>query len=122
MTVVDRLPPCARVCIIRLRSLGDCVLTTPAIELLKRTRPDLQIGIAVEERFRSLFDDHPLISRVLGAGWDQAWRFKPSLCINLHGGTRSQWMTALSSARWRAGFANHSFTFAYNLKIPRAQR
>jgi heptosyltransferase III len=122
MTVVDRLPQGARVCIIRLRSLGDCVLTTPAIELLKLTRPDLEIGVAVEERFRALFDDHPFVSRVLGARWGQVWRFNPDLCINLHGGTRSQWMTALSRARWRAGFANHSFTLAYNLKIPRAQR
>jgi ADP-heptose:LPS heptosyltransferase len=31
-------------------------------------------------------------------------------------------MTALSGAQWRAGFAHHSFTFAYNIKIPRAQR
>ncbi|HEX4769947.1 MAG TPA: glycosyltransferase family 9 protein [Bryobacteraceae bacterium] len=122
MTVVDRLPPGARVCIIRLRSLGDCVLTTPAIELLKRARPDLQIGVVVEERFRSLFEDHPSISGVLSSTWDHVWRFKPHLCINLHGGTRSQWLTAVSGARWRAGFANHSFTLAYNLKIPRAQR
>jgi ADP-heptose:LPS heptosyltransferase len=122
MTVVDRLPPGARVCIIRLRSLGDCILTTPAIELLKQTRPDLQIGVVVEERFRSLFDDHPSVSHVLEPRWDHVWRFHPQLCINFHGGTRSQWMTALSGARWRAGFANHSFTLAYNLKIPRAQR
>ena len=31
-------------------------------------------------------------------------------------------MTALSGAKWRAGFAHHSFAFAYNFKIPRAQR
>ena len=31
-------------------------------------------------------------------------------------------MTALSGAKWRAGFAHHSITFAYNFKIPRAQR
>jgi ADP-heptose:LPS heptosyltransferase len=31
------------------------------------------------------------------------------------------WMTLLSGARWRAGFAHHNFTFAYNLKIGRAQ-
>jgi ADP-heptose:LPS heptosyltransferase len=31
-------------------------------------------------------------------------------------------MTALSGAKWRAGFAHHSMTFAYNLKIGRAQQ
>jgi len=31
VTVLERLPDSARVAIVRLRSLGDCVLTTPAI-------------------------------------------------------------------------------------------
>jgi ADP-heptose:LPS heptosyltransferase len=31
-------------------------------------------------------------------------------------------MTALSGAKWRAGFANHNTTLAYNIKIPRAQK
>jgi len=44
------------------------------------------------------------------------------LCVNLHGGNRSQWITAFSGAKWRAGFAHHSMTLAYNFKIPRAQR
>src|ERR1700735_5619015 len=35
INVLERLSPVARVAVIRLRSLGDCVLTTPAISLLK---------------------------------------------------------------------------------------
>ncbi|MBE0656669.1 MAG: lipopolysaccharide heptosyltransferase family protein, partial [Bryobacteraceae bacterium] len=46
--VLDELPPGARVLFIRLRSLGDCVLTTPAIALLHAHRPDLQIAVMVE--------------------------------------------------------------------------
>ena len=42
-TILERLPSGARVAVIRLRSLGDCVLTTPALELLKRSRPDLKV-------------------------------------------------------------------------------
>ena len=41
--VLDRLPPGSRIAVIRLRSLGDCVLTTPALALLKEYRPDLII-------------------------------------------------------------------------------
>jgi len=41
--VLERLSPGARVAVIRLRSLGDCVLTTPALQLLKQFRPDLAI-------------------------------------------------------------------------------
>ncbi len=122
MSLLELLPTQARVCIIRLRSLGDCVLTTPAIDLLKRARPDVQVGVSVEERFRAIFDDHPSVAACLGATWQAVRKWRPQLCVNLHGGTRSQWMTALSGARYRAGFAHHSVTLAYNMRIGRAQR
>ncbi|HTU44258.1 MAG TPA: glycosyltransferase family 9 protein [Bryobacteraceae bacterium] len=122
MTILEQLPPGSRVGVIRLRSLGDCVLTTPALALLKRARADLKIGVAVEQRFAQVFENSPAADQILPPTWQALRRWKPSLCVNLHGGTRSQWMTALSAARWRAGFAHHNFTFAYNVRIPRAQR
>ena len=36
--VLHRLTDGARVAVIRLRSLGDCVLTTPALDILKQSR------------------------------------------------------------------------------------
>jgi heptosyltransferase III len=122
MTILERLPEAARVAVIRLRSLGDCVLTTPALGLLKRSRPDLAIGVAVEERFQAVFEGNPNISQLIAPTWRAVRNWKPELCVNLHGGTRSQWITALSGAKWRAGFAHHNFTFPYNFKIKRAQQ
>ena len=58
-TVFERLPPGARVAVIRLRSLGDCVLTTPALSLLKQARPDLRIGVVVEDAFAPVFAGNP---------------------------------------------------------------
>ena len=122
MTILEQLPQGSRVGVIRLRSLGDCVLTTPGLMLLKGARADLEIGVAVEERFAAVFEGSPAADRILAPTLQAIRRWKPAICVNLHGGSRSQWMTALSGAKWRAGFAHHSFTFAYNLKIPRAQR
>jgi ADP-heptose:LPS heptosyltransferase len=122
MTVLDQLPQGARVAIVRLRSLGDCVLTTPAIGLLNRARPDLAIGVVVEERFRAVFEGNPAVKQILPPAWAAVRQWRPTLCVNLHGGTRSQWITALSGAPWRAGFAHHNTTLAYNIKIPRAQK
>src|SRR3954471_11612008 len=122
MTVWEQLPEGARAAIIRLRSLGDCVLTTPAIALLKRTRPDLSLAVSVEERFETVFTGNPAISQILPPTWQGVRKFNPALCVNLHGGPRSLWMTALSGAKWRAGFAHHNTTLAYNFRIPRAQR
>jgi heptosyltransferase III len=121
VSVLDQLPGGARVAVVRLRSLGDCVLTTPAIELLKRSRPDLRVAAVVEARFRSLFDNNPDVDELLPGELAALRRWRPELCLNLHGGTRSAWLTAASGARFRAGFAHFRHRFAYNLRIPRAQ-
>ena len=122
MTVLEQLPEASRAIVIRLRSLGDCVLTTPALALLKNFRPDLQVSVVVEPRFATVFEGNPAVAGIVGPTWQQVRAAQPALCLNLHGGTRSQWMTVLSGAKWRAGFIHHNFTAAYNLKIPRAQR
>jgi len=121
MGLLEQLPAGSRVCVIRLRSMGDCVLTTPGLSLLKRARPDLEVGVAVEPRFAAIFDGNPAVSKIIEPNWMAIRRWKPKLCLNLHGGSRSFWMTLLSGAKWRAGFAHHYFTFAYNVKIGRAQ-
>ena len=116
------MPPNSRVAVIRLRSLGDCVLTTPAMQILKDCRPDLQIGVAVEDRFAPVFEGNPDITRILPPGVAALRAWKPWLCLNLHGGTRSALLTACSSARVRAGFGHYRFAPVYNLRIPRAQQ
>jgi heptosyltransferase III len=122
MTILEQLPESARVCVIRLRSLGDCVLTTPALALLKQARTDLQIGIVVAARFRAVFENNPAVTCTLAPSWQAVRNWNAPLCVNLHGGTQSQLLTAFSGARWRAGFAHHSLSFAYNFEIGRAQQ
>jgi heptosyltransferase III len=119
--VLNTLPPSARLLVIRLRSLGDCVLTTPALHLLKLARPDLRLAVMVEERFAAIFAGNPEIETILAprAGGALVWR--PALALNLHGGTRSAVLTGASLAHWRAGFAHYRFQSLYNLRIPRAQ-
>jgi ADP-heptose:LPS heptosyltransferase len=112
---IDRLAPGSRVAVIRLRSLGDCVLCTPALQLLRNYRPDLKIGVVVEDRFAAVFDN-PLPPTV------RALRdFAPDLCLNLHGGTRSARLTLLSGAKVRAGFDIFTPGWIYNQPIPTAQ-
>jgi ADP-heptose:LPS heptosyltransferase len=120
-SVFDSLPPGSRVAVIRLRSLGDCVLTTPALDILKRFRPDLRLAVVVEDRFRAVFKGNPDIDEILPPDLAALRRFRPDLTINFHGGTRSAWMTALSGARYRAGFGHYRHQFPYNVRIPRAQ-
>ena len=118
---LDTIAPGARVAVIRIRSLGDCVLTTPALELLHAHRPDLSIGLVVEERFREVFAYHPAVSAILPPELAALRRFRPELAINFHGGTRSTLLTIGSGARWRAGFGHYAGASVYNVRMPRAQ-
>lgn len=119
--ILDRLAPGSRVAVIRLRSLGDCVLSTPAIHLLKQARPDLKIAVVAEDRFAGVFQGNPDIFCVLPPSVWPVRAFGASLCLNLHGGTRSARMTLLSGARFRAGFDIFGPRWIYNTPIPTAQ-
>ncbi len=118
---LEFLAPQSRVAVVRIRSLGDCVLTTPALRVLKGSRPDLHLAMVVEPRFRDLFAGNPDVAEILAPEAETVRRFAPALCLNLHGGTRSAYITATSGAPFRAGFAHYRFRQAYNVRIPRAQ-
>jgi lipopolysaccharide heptosyltransferase III len=119
--VLDRLPSGARVAIIRLRSLGDCVLTTPALFLLKQARPDLQIAIVVEDRFRAVFTSNPDVDQILAPNASSISRFRPQLALNVHGGATSVRLMLAAASGLRAGFGHFRFQPMYNVRIPRAQ-
>jgi ADP-heptose:LPS heptosyltransferase len=118
---LDSLSPRARVLVLRLRSLGDCVLTAPALELLHAFRPDLEVAVAAEPRFAAVFEHNPAVAAILEPSLAAVRRWRPQLAINFHGGARSAWLTRLSGARLRAGFGHYRNRWAYNILIPRAQ-
>ncbi|HMH54052.1 MAG TPA: glycosyltransferase family 9 protein [Candidatus Acidoferrum sp.] len=107
--------------IIRLRSLGDCVLTTPAISLLHSYRPDLTIAVMAEQAFRPVFEGNPAVSLLPEPSVAEARAFRADLALNLHGLQASMELTVASRARWRAGFSHHRSSGVYNVQIPRAQ-
>lgn len=131
-TVLSQIPENSSAVIIRLRSLGDTVLTTPAITLLKQHRPDLRLYMAVERPFDELVEGNPDLSGVIrirtSASLARRWRLvreiretRPALCLNVHGGSTSAWLTALSGAKFRVGYGHYRMRWAYNVMVPRAQ-
>jgi heptosyltransferase-3 len=128
VNVLDALPQDASVVVIRLRSLGDTVLTTPALRLLKSARQDLRITVVLDDAFAPLLEHAPNVDHLIRASRGHRTKtirdirkLSPDLCLNLHGGTSSALMTALSGAKYRAGFAHFSLGYVYNVKIPTAQ-
>jgi len=120
-SILERVPHGGRVLVIRLRSLGDCVLSTPALTLLKQNRPDLRLAVVVEDRFRAIFEGNPDIDSLLPPETAAVRGWRPHLALNLHGGSRSAALTAVSGAKWRAGFAHFRNSIVYNVQIPTAQ-
>jgi ADP-heptose:LPS heptosyltransferase len=82
----------------------------------------MEIAVIVEDRFRAVFEDNPDIARILPPDPATICGWRPNLTLNLHGGSRSMWLTVASGSRIRAGFAHHSYSFVYNAPIPRAQK
>jgi ADP-heptose:LPS heptosyltransferase len=124
--IVPGLGRGAAVVVIRLRSMGDTVLTTPALALLKESRPDVQIFVVLERVWQRLLEGNPDVAGVIpleprAEAIAAIRRRRPALCLNLHGGSTSAWLTAASGARWRAGFGHFPRQLVYNAPIPRAQ-
>jgi heptosyltransferase III len=119
--VLDRLPDGARVAVIRLRSLGDSVLTTPALALLKQFRPDLKLSVVVENRFAGVFIGNPDVDQILAPNAASLALLRPHLALNLHGGATSVRMMLAAASGLRAGFGHFRFQPMYNIRIPRAQ-
>ncbi len=134
-SLLPDLPVGARILILRLRSIGDIILLTPALRLLKEWRPDLRISVMVESRFRDLLQGNPAVEEILipgeGSGAGRLLsrlavirglrRRGFSLCVNLHGGPTSRLFTRWSAARWRVGFAHYRGASLYNILVPDAR-
>ena len=131
--VLPGLPPEATILFIRLRSLGDTILSTPLYAALKTWRPDLRISVLVEVPNDEVLSHNPHIEHVLAispaneSNWKGLRARLSTLtalrgnhfdcCINLHGGSTSAWLTALSGARYRVGDHRFRNAFAYNVQV-----
>ena len=125
-TLLPALPQGAEILIIRLRSLGDLVLETPAIAALHSWRPDLRISVLVEPRFAPVLEGNSAISeliqsRSLGETALDLLRRKFPIVFNQHGGPRSAMLTGASGSPLRVGWAGYQYSFLYNVAVPDAK-
>ena len=117
-----------RVLVIRLRSIGDTVLTTPSLIALRRFLPHARIDILLEERIAPVlegfaevaqvitFDSQSLLSRLRVARQLRATGY--DVVYNLHGGTTATLLTRATGAKHRVGFKHYQYRRLHNHLAP----
>ncbi len=116
-----------RILVVRLRSIGDTVLSTPSLIALKRFLPDAQIDILLEDWVAPVLDGFDAVDNVLTVGKDKKSRFetawkirrnKYDVVFNLHGGTTATFFVRASGAKYRVGLASYQYNFLYTHRAP----
>src|SRR5918996_946344 len=117
-----------KVLLVRLRSIGDTVLSTPSLYALRRFLPNAQIDILVEDWVAPVLDDHPhannvvvleragMISRARAARQIRSTGY--DVVYNLHGGTTATFLTRATGARHRVGFQSYQYAQLHNHQAP----
>ena len=110
-----------RILVLRYRSIGDIVLSYPAMEALQLTFPNATIDIVVDDVFKDIVHGWPMVNEVIcnkrkrkGIGkfasaiedfkfnWN-IFRRRYHLVVDLHCGPRSAILTLLAMAKYRLG-------------------
>jgi lipopolysaccharide heptosyltransferase II len=117
-----------RVLVVRLRSIGDTVLTTPSLFALRRFLPQAQIDILLEDWVAPVLEGSDLVDRVIEIGRDSktgrarlARELRASrydVVYNLHGGTTATLLTRATGAKHRVGFLHYQYARLHNHAAP----
>jgi len=118
-----RLPANARLLLIRLKSMGDCLLLTSPVRALKAEFPSFRVSILVDHRFADVFEGNPDIDeiiRIRGKGGTIGRLLTRSFdaIVNLHGGPTSL-LYARCARGLRIGGEHFQHAWLYGGSFPR---
>ncbi len=111
-----------RILVVRLRSIGDTVLSTPSLIALRRFLPDAEIDILLEDWVAPVLDGFEGVN-VISVGTSNTAKLKAAnhlrsrkydIAFNLHGGTTSSMFVRSSGARHRVGLSHYRYKRFYN--------
>ena len=116
------------VLLIRLRSIGDTVLTTPSLYALKRFLPNARIDILLEDWVAPVLEGFPYVDNVLTLQRNstvararvmrQLRSLRYDVVYNLHGGTTATLLTRASGAARRVGLETYQYSRLYTHLAP----
>jgi lipopolysaccharide heptosyltransferase II len=120
--------------LVRLRLIGDVVLTTPLVSGLRRRFPDATLTYVVEPDAAPVLAMNPHLTELIVTPRRrgiarvrddirlarQLRRTRFDVAIDLHGGPRSAWLTWASGAPMRIGYAIAGRAWMYTHVVPRS--
>lgn len=113
-----------RALVIKLRAVGDVVLSSIVLNNLRRALPHAELDVLTERASESVVRTHPAVSSVVVfdpkhmSGLDlirDIRRRRYDLVIDLFGNPRTALVTRLSGAAYRVGYRFRGRAYAYNL-------
>ena len=116
------------VLIIRLRSIGDTVLTTPSLYALKRFLPHARLDILLEDWVAPVLEGFSCVDNIItlkrGSAASRARvahqlrSLRYDVAYNFHGGTTATLLTRASGAKRRVGYATYQYRRLYTHLAP----
>lgn len=121
-----------KILVLRYRSIGDILLSNPALKGLRDRFQDAKIHVLIDDDFEEVLADNKNVDRLIlnprkpaEAKWKSDIDMirtlraeKYDIAVDLHGGPRSSMFTLLSGATWRVG---HPFRLrnrlSYNVPV-----
>lgn len=122
-----------RVLLVRLRSIGDAVLMTPCLTVLKQFRSDLHVAVVLEKLSATLLKGHPQLDELIlldqpSDGWNNVLRRmrvirrlrqgRFDIAFNLHGGPTATLLCYLSRAQHSIGYRGYPYSFLLKHRAP----
>jgi heptosyltransferase-1 len=121
-----------KILLIRLRRIGDIIMTTPAISALRKAFPKAFMAYIVEKPFRSLVEGNPDLDKIIVLSEEktikeslalikQIRKEKYDLVLDFHSGPRASLITFFSKAKIKLGYRIKYRHFMYDLALPRSK-
>jgi predicted lipopolysaccharide heptosyltransferase III len=116
------------VLVVRLRSIGDTVLSTPSLFALKRFLPHAAVDILLEDWVAPVLDGFPYVDNVItlerkstSARARVARQLRANhydVVYNLHGGTTATLFVRATGAKHRVGYQTYQYARLHNHLSP----
>lgn len=125
-TKISKVLEAHKILVIQLRQVGDVLLTTPALRILRTHYPHSHITFLTEKASAPLVMNNPHLDEVLIRNRSSSWREELKLIrqirrqqydlvLDFFRNPRSGWLTLLSGAKYRVAIHHPLRAFFYNI-------